>query len=147
MNRIASFLILCIAAPTVCLAQITFEPMPVPAGPDSPKNPVVNQPVRVTLDSPAETVTVVWRPNSAIPDTLVLPVSGTEFEWTPTRSGVARFVVTGPSGTTAQNVSVRYDKYPGTGIFVLIMAALILFGGAGFAMGKLMGGEMPDRDE
>jgi hypothetical protein len=143
MNRIASLLVLCVVTTAVCSAQITFEPLPVPANPDAPENPVVNRPVRVKLDSPAETVTVIWRPNSAIPDTVVLPVSGSEFEWTPRRSGVARFEVSGPAGVTSQNVSIRYDKYPAAGIFVLILAAVILFGGAGFAMGKLMGGEMP----
>ena len=146
MTRIASFLLVCFAAPTLCAAQITFEPLPMPASTESPENPVVNRPVRVKLDAPAETVTVIWRPNSAIPDTIVVPVTGSEFEWTPMRSGVARFEVSGPGGTSAQNVSIRYDKYPGSGIFVLIVAAIILFGGAGFAMGKLLGGEMPKRD-
>lgn len=123
--------------------QITFEPLPTPAEDEAPEAPIINRPVRVTLDVPADTVTVTWRPNSAIPEVVTLDVSGTSFEWTPTRSGVARIDVISAGATTSQNVSVRYDNYPASGIFILIIAGTILFGGAGFAMGKLLGGEMP----
>jgi len=44
----------------------------------------------------------------------------------------------------AQNVSVRYAAYPASGIFILIVAGTILFGGAGFAMGKLLSEETPE---
>ncbi|MEM6327374.1 MAG: hypothetical protein AAF791_09680 [Bacteroidota bacterium] len=135
------FFLLCVAllvAPAAS-AQLAFEPLPVEPGEEPPAQPIQGQPVRVTLDQPAESVQVVWRPNSAIPDTVALSPDGTTFEWTPSRAGVATVIT--PEGS--QNVSVRYSSYPGSGIFILIIAATILFGGAGFAMGKLLSDDGP----
>ncbi len=119
--------------------QITFEPAPVEN--EEPSGPIQGHPTIVTLDSLAESVQVIWRPNSAIPDTVNLEVTGQSFTWTPLQAGVATMTT---SNGTSQNVSVRYDSYPASGIFILIIAGTILFGGAGFAMGKLLGGEMPE---
>lgn len=128
-------LALLLAAPAS--AQLAFEPLPAEPGEEPPAQPIQGQPVRVTLDTPTSDVKVVWRPNSAIPDTVALSPEGTSFEWTPSRAGVATVVT--PEGS--QNVSVRYSAYPASGIFILIIAATILFGGAGFAMGKLLSDE------
>ena len=104
--------------------------------------PVRNTPIRMTLPEPANLVRVVWRPNSAIPDTVtVFERGGRSFLWTPSRAGVATIITdTGLS----QNVSVRYDTFPASGLLILILAGGVLFGGAGFALGKLLGAEMPD---
>jgi hypothetical protein len=115
-------------------AQIRFEPQPVEAGAEASSFPVQGQPVRVTLDQPTDFVRVVWRPNSAIPDTVTLDSEGSSFLWTPTRAGVATVL----TSNGEQNVSVRYSSFPGSGILVLVLAGCILFGGAGFAMGKLL---------
>ena len=133
-------LLLCLLAAGLgapAAAQFTVEPLPMAPGAAPPATPFQGQPVRITLDQPTASVKVVWRPNSAIPDTVSLDPTGTTFEWTPTRAGVASIVT--PEGS--QNVSVRYSSYPATGIFILIVAGTILFGGAGFAMGKLLGGD------
>ena len=122
-------------------AQFTVEPLPMTPGAEPPATPFQGEPVRITLDAPTESVQVVWRPNSAIPDTVSLDPAGMSFEWTPTRAGVASIVT--PEGS--QNVSVRYRTYPAAGIFILIVAGSILFGGAAFAMGKLLGDDtVPD---
>lgn len=120
-------------------AQIQFAPQPVQPGAEAPSAPIQGQPILVTLDEPAESVQVVWRPKSAISDTVTLDTQGTSFMWTPTRAGVATVVT--PNGS--QNISVRYDSFPGSGILVLVLAAVILFGGAGFSMGKLLSGDEP----
>ena len=120
-------------------AQIQFEPQPLEAGAEAPDAPVQGHPVRIVLEEPTEFVQVVWRPNSAIPDTVSLDPQGTSFLWTPTRAGVATVITSAGS----QNVSVRYDQFPGSGILVLVLAACILFGGAGFAMGKLLSDDAP----
>lgn len=126
-------------------AQVTFAPLPVEEGAEPPTEPIQGRPVRITLDAPADRVVVVWRPNSAVPDTVALDAAGTSFVWTPTRAGVARLIATsGAETTVAQNVSVRYAAYPASGIFILIVAGTILFGGAGFAMGKLLSEETPE---
>lgn len=145
MTRLALLLVLTasLAVPGAH-AQVTFAPLPVEEGAEPPTDPIQGRPVRITLDAPADRVVVVWRPNSAIPDTVSLDATGTSFIWTPTRAGVARLLATsGGETTVAQNISVRYDAYPASGIFILIVAGTILFGGAGFAMGKLLGGEGP----
>ncbi|NNF56795.1 MAG: hypothetical protein HKN04_01000 [Rhodothermaceae bacterium] len=131
-----------LAAPSAT-AQITFEPLPVAAEDEAPEFPIQGRPVRITLDEPADAVKVVWRPNSAIPDTVALDAAGSSFVWTPSRAGVATIQATSGEATVSQNVSVRYAGFPASGIFILIVAATILFGGAGFAMGKLLGGESP----
>ena len=123
------------AAPAA--AQFTVEPLPMTQGAEPPATPFQGRPVRITLDQPTASVKVVWRPNSAIPDTVALDPTGQSFEWTPTRAGVASIVT--PEGS--QNVSVRYSSYPASGILILIVAGTILFGGAGFAMGQLLGGD------
>lgn len=120
-------------------AQIRFDPQPVEPGGDAPRFPVQGQPVRVTLDQPTDFVRVVWRPKSALPDTVSLDPQGSSFLWTPTRAGVATVL----TSSGEQNISVRYESLPGSGILVLVLAGCILFGGAGFAMGKLLSGDEP----
>lgn len=137
--RIVLTLLAAVALSLPATAQIQFEPQPFQDGAEAPSAPMKGHPVRITLEEPTEFIQVVWRPNSAIPDTVSLDPQGTSFLWTPTRAGVATVITS--SGT--QNVSVRYDEFPGSGILVLVLAACILFGGAGFAMGKLLSGDTP----
>jgi len=139
MLRTFALLLLGFAVALPAAGQITFRPAPVED--EEPAGPIEGHPTVVTLDSLAEHVQVIWRPNSAIPDTVNLDVTGQTFTWTPKQAGVATMTT---SNGTSQNVSVRYDGVPASGIFILIIAGTILFGGAGFAMGKLLGGEMPE---
>lgn len=134
-GRLALTLLIAATLSFPAAAQIQFEPQPTEPGGVVPDAPIQGHPVRVTLDEPSEFVQVVWRPNSAIPDTVTLDPQGTSFLWTPTRAGVATVVTSNGS----KNISVRYDSFPGSGLLVLVLAAAILFGGAGFAMGKLLG--------
>ncbi|MDX1420644.1 MAG: hypothetical protein R3181_11805 [Rubricoccaceae bacterium] len=124
-------------------AQFTITPLPYEEAEEPPDAPIQGRPVQITLERPVDRVEVVWRPNSAVPDTVALDATGTSFVWRPTRAGVARIALITAGERTEQNVSVRYDAYPAAGIFILIIAATILFGGAGFAMGKLLGEETP----
>ena len=139
MFRTLALLLLGFVVALPATGQITFRPAPVENG--EPASLTKGHCTVVTLDSFAEHVQVIWRPNSAISDTVTLHVSGQTFTWTPTQAGVATMTT---SNGTSQNISVRYDSYPASGIFILIIAGTILFGGAGFAMGKLFGGEMPE---
>jgi hypothetical protein len=126
-------------------AQFTLTPLPYEENEEPPEVPIQGRPVQITLDAPVDRVEVVWRPNSAIPDTVVLDATGTSFVWRPTRAGVARIALVSGEERLERNVSVRFDTYPAAGIFILIVAGTILFGGAGFAMGKLFGEEtLPD---
>ncbi len=138
MTRTVLMLLIGFVIALPAAGQITFQPAPIEN--EEPPGPIVGHPTIVTLDSLAEWVQVIWRPNSAIPDTVTIVPQNQQFSWTPIQAGVATMTT---SNGTSQNVSVRYDSYPASGIFILIIAGTILFGGAGFAMGKLLGGEMP----
>ena len=100
----------------------------------------VGQPVRLANITPGDTLLVTYRPNSSIAHREQLVLTPGTRDWTPREAGVVRLAV---SGGAAQNVSVRYDETPVAGLFVLIVAGLILFGGAAFAFRKLFGADGP----
>lgn len=95
----------------------------------------VNQAVTVTLPAPSDTLTVTYRPNSSIPIVDHLPTGGQgSIEWTPGHPGV---VALSMPGGPSQNVSVRFLSVPWSGVMVLTLAGLILFGGIIFSFRKL----------
>src|SRR5690606_7731013 len=67
----------------VAAAQFTLTPLPYEESEEPPEVPIAGRPVQITLDEPVDRVEVVWRPNSAIPDTVVLDATGTSFVWRP----------------------------------------------------------------
>ena len=119
--------LLAVLAAVPALAQISTEPAA----------PVRGEPVTVTLGAPADELLVTYRPNSGIAVEETVPVSGTRATWTPSRAGVVSLAT--PDGTS-QNVSVRFDETPVSGLLILIVAGLVLFGGAAFAMRALLSG-------
>lgn len=101
-----------------------------------PERLVVGDQATLTFDAPVESVITTYRPNSAIPVVDTLVVGGfTSVRWTPERAGVVRVAV---PGGASRNLSVRFAALPLAGLFVLIAAGLILFGGAAWAMRKLL---------
>ena len=94
----------------------------------------VGQPTRITLPASADTLVVTYRPSTSIARVDRFPARGGAFSWTPTQAGVV--ALSTPGGQT-QNVSVRFRETPAAGLFVLIGAGLVLFGGAAFAFRKL----------
>ncbi|HMB92896.1 MAG TPA: hypothetical protein VKP65_18750 [Rhodothermales bacterium] len=101
----------------------------------TPEDIYVGTPVTITLAEPADTLTVTYRPNSSIATQEFLLTNGQQtVEWIPQQAGVA--AISTPSGG-AQNVSVRFQSSPVSGIFVLFLAGFILFGGVIFAFIKL----------
>jgi hypothetical protein len=106
-----------------------------------PEKLVAGDQSSLTFDAPVQTVVVTYRPNSAIPLVDTVTVGGFEsIRWTPERAGVVRVAV---PGGPSRNLSVRFAALPVSGIVVLILAGLILFGGAAWAMTKLLSGGMP----
>ena len=91
--------------------------------------------VTVTFSEPTDSLLVTYRPNSGIAFEEVVPASGTSATWTPSRPGVVALAT--PAGAS-QNVSVRFDRTPVSGLVILTLAGLVLFGGAGFAMRALL---------
>jgi hypothetical protein len=101
-----------------------------------PERLVAGEKATLTFDAPVESVITTYRPNSAIPIVDTLTVGGfTSVRWTPERAGVVRVSV---PGGPSRNLSVRFAALPVSGLFVLIVAGLILFGGAAWAMRKLL---------
>lgn len=117
----------------VVLAQAAF-------GQISFSSEVITQgvPVTVSVEEPAEYLYVTYRPSSAVSLTDSVKsetTDGYSFAWIPARAGVVSLV----AGVSTENVSVRYDGVSMPGILVMIFAALILFGGAGFSLKALLG--------
>ena len=108
----------------------------------SPDVIVQGQPVAVTFAEPTDSLVVTYRPNSGIAFEEVIPVSGTSTTWTPTRPGVVALAT--PAGAS-QNVSVRFSETPLSGLIILILAGVVLFGGATIAMRALLSeDDLPD---
>lgn len=107
----------------------------------SPEIPEVGQETTLRLSAPADYVVVTYRPNSIVALRDTIRIGGFEsVKWTPARAGVVRIGLPDGSG---QNVSVRFTGTPLSGLLILIAAGLILFGGAVFAMRKLLEGDRP----
>ena len=108
----------------------------------SPTTPVVGDETVLTFDAPVDTVIFTYRPNSAIPVVDTLRIGGfASIKWKPVDAGVVRIAV---PGGPSQNLSVRFAALPVAGVFVLVMAGLILFGGASWAMVRLLSGDVPE---
>ncbi len=98
----------------------------------------VGQPVKLELPG-ADSLVVTYRPSSRIARTETIPVGpGGRVAWTPAQAGVASLSV---DGGPARNVSVRFAGTPWRGVFVLVAAGTILFGGAGFGLSRILGGD------
>lgn len=120
------------------LSLLALAPLPA-AGQGitlTPEIPEVGQETTVRLSAPADYIVVTYRPNSIVAQRDTIRIGGFEsVKWTPARAGVVRIGL--PDGA-AQNVSVRFTGIPLSGLLILIVAGTILFGGAVFAMRKLL---------
>ncbi len=116
------------------LAALLLLPLPARAQLVPPGEVVrIGVPVTVAVEG-ADTLYVVYRPNAAVSQRdVVLTGGAARVAWTPERAGVVQLV----AGASKQNVSVRYVTPPAGGIFVLLVAGFILFGGAAYALKKL----------
>ncbi len=99
-----------------------------------PEAPTRGEPVTVTFSAPADTVAVTYRPGAVTAHTETFTPGTATFEFTPERAGVVS--VTG--GGAAQSLSVRFQGAPVSGIVVMILAGLILFGGAALSLRTLL---------
>ena len=102
----------------------------------NPETPVVGEQTSLTFDAPVESVVFTYRPNSAIPIVDTVRIGGfRSIKWRPAQAGVVRIAV---PGGPSRNLSVRFAALPIAGLFVLVAAGCILFGGASWAMMKLL---------
>lgn len=113
--------------------------------------PLRGEPARVTVTGEdgrplaGAVVEVVYRPNSQTSHTDLLPPTGADgtVVWTPTDAGIV--ALTAHQGSAdgpvlaSLHVAVRYGGFPASGIAVMSVAGLILFGGAAYGFAKLLG--------
>lgn len=104
------------------LAQIDIDPV----------EPVKGEEVSVRLENPSSFLFISYRPNSTVArmDTIKANPPVNHFIWTPEYAGVVRL----STSDAARNVSVRYAGVSWTGILVMILAGVILLGGATISM-------------
>ncbi len=100
----------------------------------TPDVPTVGEPVTVTFSAPVDSVTVTYRPGAVTAHEERFTPGAAAFTFTPERAGV----VSVASGDASQSLSVRFRGTPVGGLIVMILAGLILFGGAGLALRALL---------
>ncbi|HVS04028.1 MAG TPA: hypothetical protein VMT16_14780 [Thermoanaerobaculia bacterium] len=109
--------------------------------------PLRGEPTRVeVLDAEAGVayeLRVTYRPNSRTPrsETLQLAPEGTSAAWIPRDAGLAQLDLVAPGGAAAASLraAVRFGGFPATGLLVMAVAGLLLFGGAALSMWLLLG--------
>lgn len=117
--------------------------------------PMRRQPQRLVVMQQARplagaVVTARYRPNSQTSFTETLPPTDRDgsVTWTPRDAGIvtleARTAAAGETPVATLDVAVRFEQFPPSGLAIMIFAALVLFGGAGFGMAMLLRGPMPD---
>lgn len=84
-----------------------------------------------------EVVEVTYRPNSETSSTETLPPTNAagRVEWTPRDAGIVTLAV---EDLASHNVAVRFGRFPGAGLGIMILAGLLLFGGAGMGFVTLL---------
>ncbi|WP_412067251.1 hypothetical protein [Rubrivirga sp. IMCC43871] len=99
-----------------------------------PEDPTRGELVTVTFSAPVDSVTVTYRPGAVTAITEVMTPGSATFSFTPEKAGV----VSVTAGAASQSLSVRYVGVPLGGLIVMILAGLILFGGAAISMRALL---------
>lgn len=102
----------------------------------SKDSPTVGERITLTFSVPVDTLTVTYRPNSSVSKTeiLVNDPPATSMEWSSKEPGLVALSYLDKSGESPQRVrhslSIRFDGLSGSGLVVMLLAGVILFGGA-----------------
>ena len=142
MRTLAALLVLALAAPVA--AKKDEKPKVVLSTSD--RFPVAGKATTIVTPPTADKVEVVYSPSSGVESKATIevkklskPREGKPYltVWKPDRPGV---VALSAGGQTA-NVSIRFDGIPLGGVVIMILAGLVLFGGAFVSMRSLMSGD------
>lgn len=114
---------------------------------DDPR-PLLDAPVTVTVTDGTDPVAGArveahYRPNSQTAAREPLPPTDESgrTEWRPRAAGIATLEVIDPAGgppLASLNTAIRYGGFPARGLLVMIVAGLLLFGGAALGMWMLL---------
>jgi len=103
--------------------------------------PVEGRAIRLELGPGAPDASflkVVYRPNSetSVEEELRPFKADGSVMWTPAHPGIASLIVVDAGGRTAgsKDVAIRFAGIPAYGIAVMLLAGLLLFGGAGWSL-------------
>ena len=122
--RVLPLLLLLAAAPLAAQEVVSV----------TPEQPTRGEPVTVTFSQPVDSVTVTYRPGAITAHSETFAPGTATFEFTPERAGV----VSVAAGDAARSLSVRFRGAPLGGIVVMVLAGLILFGGAAISLRALL---------
>lgn len=124
MRLLPLALLLWAAAPAAAQEIVSVEP-------DAPTR---GERVRVTFSEPVDSVRVTYRPGAITATSETFTPGAATFEFTPTRAGV----VSVAAGEASQSLSVRFRGAPLAGLVVMVLAGLVLFGGAAVSLRALL---------
>jgi len=126
-----------------CLLLALFA-SPARAGEITPAEsyPLRGEPTTLTVSTeqgpaPGVIVEVLYRPNSQTSHTETLPPTGADgtVPWTPDDAGLATLTAHSPGQPEAviasRNVAVRFGGFPASGVGMMVLAGILLFGGSG----------------
>ena len=131
--NIIAFISLSIWAFPSLHAQITLSNMA----------PKVGEEITIDVGTPVDTLVITYRPNSSVvkTDYVVNNTPGTQFTWASKSAGIVNLSYTDRTGgsptTVSQGVSVRFNGLSAPGLIVMLLAGVILFGGATLAFRTL----------
>lgn len=129
----ALVLVAALAAPSAALAA-------EPGISLSDRFPTAEKATTIVVPPHAEEVEIIYSPGSKIARTEVVAVEPlaagepTQVVWRPQRPGVVQL----SAGGESIKASIRFDGIPASGIAIMIIAGLILFGGASISLRALV---------
>lgn len=107
----------------------------------------VGETVTLSFSVPVDSLKVTYRPSSSVSkqEFLVISPPANSMEWAPQNPGLVQLSYQDRSGTSpttvSHNISVRFRGLSSSGVVVMLLAFIILFGGASFAFRTLFQGQ------
>lgn len=98
-------------------------------------SPEVGERIQLNFPVPVDTLTVTYRPNSSVAKTEIIAIDppATSVEWASQNPGLVELTYldkrTNPATAVSRNLSIRFAGLSGSGLFVMLLAGTVLFGG------------------
>ena len=86
-------------------------------------------------------IEALYRPNSVTARTETIATTGPDgsVSWTPRDAGIVALTARrGDEQVALQNIAVRFGSFPASGIAILLLAGILLFGGAAYGFRALL---------
>lgn len=107
------------------------------------KFPTVGRKTVITLESPAEAITVIYQPDAPVARKVTLKTHGKlRVVWTPEKAGVVSL----RAGTATKDVSVKFNGTPVGGVLMMLFSGFVLFGGIAVCMALVFKSKPPTEE-